>query len=83
MGLAEKLQQPPGRGGRGAGTGDAGKTLHRGVPGNDRETGVGNNYRVVEAVDDARPKVIHVLDEYSSSGAHPQRLRSGTRLATV
>ena len=79
MGLAEKLQQALGRAAERTGTGDAGKTLHGGVPGNDRETGVNVDHRVVEAVDDARSKVIHVLDEYSASGSMS---RSGTRLAT-
>jgi hypothetical protein len=68
-GLAEELQQALGGPAQRTGRRDASETLHRGVPRDHGKARVGDDYRVVEAVDDARSKVIHVLDEYSASGA--------------
>jgi len=69
MGLAKEFQQPLGRAAQRSGTRNARETLHRGIPRDHGQAGVGDDHRVVETVDDARSKVVHVLDEYSASGA--------------
>ena len=46
--------------------GDAGEALHRGIPRNDVEAGVGDNHRVVESLDQAMAENFHGSDEYNS-----------------
>jgi len=46
--------------------GDAGEALHRGIPSNDVEAGVGHDHRVVESLDQAMSENFHGSDEYNS-----------------
>src|SRR5262249_26544035 len=65
-GLAEKLQERLGRATQRGGPRDAGELLHGGIPGDDGETGVGDDHRVIETVNQALAKALHASPEYNN-----------------
>jgi hypothetical protein len=63
--LAQEAQQVLGGPPQRVSLGNAGEVLHRAVPGNDGQMGVGDDNRVVQTLDETVSEVVHGPHEYN------------------